>query len=465
MIADSSGCETCPTVSCNSPVLICNDEHLMSSRNDDSNYVHVPRAIIGSNHTVSECWVSKPENVLSNENSSSCIDAREIDSLLVGEHVKDPTSFSGSYEPVDYEPGLKMFPDRLPNCHYVGGLRSQMNAQAWITELKYENDNWLKGYIRDGILNGFKIVDNLDEVCPYDRSNYSSALEGEAGEFVNELMEQEIRSGKYMLTTSRPKCIHSLGSVKKSGGGFRPITDCRQPLGESINNHMDTTAQSFKFMSVDHVQSLIYPDCFSCTIDISSAYRSISIYPPHRVLQGIRWSRNNSSCFLVDTRLCFGIKCAPFVFHQVSVFLARCMQRRGFSGICYYLDDFLCVGGGFSDCQYTQGVFIHLLHYLGFDVAWHKCSTPSKVTRYLGIDFDSSCMQLRIPPDKLDRLFKELVFFESKSRATLRQLQRLCGTLAYCSKLIRGGENFFPSDYFPFEKLERQDSCDFVSLF
>lgn len=89
-----------------------------------------------------------------------------------------------------------------------------------------------------------------------------------------------------------------------------------------------------------------------------------------------------------------------------------------------------------------QSVLIHLLQFLGFGISWQKCSSPSKCTRYLGIEFDAVRMQLRILDDKLAILYKEINFFEGKSRATLKQIQKLCGTLAHCSKIVRGWRTF-----------------------
>lgn len=187
-----------------------------------------------------------------------------------------------------------------------------------------------------------------------------------------------------------------------------------------------------------------FRDCFSATIDIASAYRSISVNPSHWNLQGVRWKVGGDDVFLLDTRLCFGLKCAPFIFNQISVFLVRCLMRRGFFGVSNYLDDFLCVDNSFERSQYMQRIFVHLLHFLGFNISWHKCSSPSFITRYLGIEFDSHLMQLGILEDKLAKLYKELEFFRNRSRATCNQIQRLCGILSHCAKVIRGwgGELF-----------------------
>lgn len=132
---------------------------------------------------------------------------------------------------------------------------------------------------------------------------------------------------------------------------------------------MDITAGEFSFVTVDYVQSLFFRDCFAATIDIASTYRSISVNPPHWSLQGIRWNVNGVDRFLLDTRLCFGLRCAPFIINQISVFLVRCMMGRFFFTISNYLDDFLGVDSSFERCQYMQSVFIHLLQFLGFMIS------------------------------------------------------------------------------------------------
>ena len=48
-------------------------------------------------------------------------------------------------------------------------------------------------------------------------------------------------------------------------------------------------------------------------------------------------------------------------------------------------------------------------------------------------------LTLSLPDDKLVKLRKELEFFMDHTRATKKQIQRLCGILAYGAKVIRGG--------------------------
>lgn len=267
-------------------------------------------------------------------------------------------------------------------------------------------------------------------------------LHGAAGECINELINKELQMGKYLLVQEKPKCIHSLGAVIKSDNTYRPITDCSQPKGLSVNNHMNKTHYSFVYNSVDDVASMMRPGIFAATVDISSAYRTIPIKEQHRQCQGVRWKIAGELSYLVDTHLCFGAKCAPYVFTQLGNFITRCMNRRGYHGVLNYIDDFICFGDSFKHCQQVQMVLINLLRCLGFHISWKKCSSPSQRTRYLGLIFDSIKMQLILPDDKLHKLHAELAYFDGKSRATRRQLQRLCGILGHCASVVHGGRTF-----------------------
>ena len=117
-------------------------------------------------------------------------------------------------------------------------------------------------------------------------------------------------------------------------------------------------------------------------------------------------------------------------------------MRRVFLRVINYLDDFLVFGDSFEECQLAQKELIGILISLGFHIAWKKCSTPSTVTQYLGIIFDSIAMEMSLPEGKLCKLHQELSFFTNKTRATKRQLQRLVGILSHCAKVVRGGRTF-----------------------
>lgn len=129
--------------------------------------------------------------------------------------------------------------------------------------------------------------------------------------------------------------------------------------------------------------------------------------PYHWTFQGLRWK---ISGYLVDTRLCFGISCAPYIFQTISNFVVRCMKRRGFIKIFAYLNDYILLDASFEQCARAQLTLIGLLHSLGFVIAWKKCNSPTRRIRFLGIVLDSVSMKLYLPEDKIQRLQNELFF-------------------------------------------------------
>ncbi len=94
------------------------------------------------------------------------------------------------------------------------------------------------------------------------------------------------------------------------------------------------------------------------------------------------------------------------------------------------------------DSAKTANELIKLLHILGFSVAWSKIVCATQQVTFLGLLLDSSLMEVRLPPHKLEGLHNVISSFTKRRYATKRQLQSLCGTLAHCSAVVRGGRTF-----------------------
>lgn len=307
-------------------------------------------------------------------------------SLLVDKHMSEerkgnfyrPEYFVQSLDGREFVHGVVWVPKHMlkeNDKSYVGGLRSQLKPAYWEVELNKETDRELAEYICNGVQQGFKIVANNANIPEYIRDNYGSVLHGESATFVNDLIISELSQGKYVFADYKPVCVHALGAVRKKSGAFRPTTDCKRPLLYSINNFMETTFQTFKYHSSDSVCNLMTPSCFMATVDIANAYRTIPIHPEDWKYQGIVWKVENEQRFFYDTRLCFGLKCAPFIFTKIAEFIANCMSRKGYT-IVYYIDDFWIYGDTFEDCRRAEIELIVLLGRLGYAVSGGKCTSP-----------------------------------------------------------------------------------------
>ena len=249
------------------------------------------------------------------------------------------------------------------------------------------------------------------------------------------------------MVHTKPRCVHPIGRVpKKDSGKSRPITDCSRPHGFSLNDHIKRDLETFRMNSIDTAVSFSTANCFYSIVDIESAWRWVSVFPPHRELQGFRWMFGKQDStrynYYVDNRLCFGLSCAPSIFNRLSNAIVRMMARRGFHAVINYLDDFLIIGNTYAECQRGLVTLINLLHSLGFNVSWHKIVSPSQRVTFLGIELDSSAMSIRLPADKLSRLNELISAFSQKVSASKHQLQSLAGTLNFACQVVHGGRTF-----------------------
>lgn len=169
--------------------------------------------------------------------------------------------------------------------HELGGSSLQLNPCAFYKECFDEQADEQASFIFDGVLRGFKIVDENAKIEGYRRRNYSSIRQGLFRKSMIDTIQSELLEGKVTEVDQLPKCVHAIGGIPKKDGSLRPITDCKRPIGKSINNFMVTTAKEFRFKTLDHVETLS-PDFYLAVVDISSAYSSVPICEAHRTYQG-----------------------------------------------------------------------------------------------------------------------------------------------------------------------------------
>lgn len=199
----------------------------------------------------------------------------------------------------------------------IGGLNSQLKPNYWEYELNCESDENLANYLREGVNEGFTIVDKNANVASYNCNNYKSELQGDSATCINSLIVTELLQEKFILADYIPACVHALGAARKKSGSYHPIMDCKRPLLHSINNYMEATFLPFKYHSSDSVCELMSRGCFMATVDISSAYRTVAINPDNWKYQGISWNIGGVNRYLYDMRLCFGLRCTRIYLQKL----------------------------------------------------------------------------------------------------------------------------------------------------
>lgn len=341
-----------------------------------------------------------------------------------------PTHLSFLHSSEKQSPFLAPFLGTSPGC-----ISDRLDA--WQEELKCDKD---KSFLIDGITNGFRLSDEGCEASPVETRNHKSALEHR--EKVEKEIINQLQKGNYVLAEGKPTIVSPLGAIPKEDGDIRLIHDASLPKGASMNDY--ATLQKVKFQSLEDACKLAKPDYFCAKIDLKSAYRSVAIHRDDYKMTGLQWKfqGQEKSTFIFDSKVPFGSRRGPSIFHRLSQAVKRCMQRRGYNDVVVYIDDFLIIAPTFDRCNEALHTLIRLVRKLGFSISWPKVVGPTQKITFLGVDIDTVSSTLSLGADKLGKLKEQLSNFYKRKRASKLQLQQLAGLLNWATSAVRGGKFF-----------------------
>ena len=149
---------------------------------------------------------------------------------------------------------------------------------------------------------------------------------------------------------------------------------------------------------------------------------------------------------------------APKLFNVLADLLQWIAHNQGISHIMHYLDDFLLLGSpGSSEYQTNLDIIIRCCEALGVPLALEKVEGPSTSLSFLGIVIDTAQMQLRVPPDKLQRVKELITTWLSKKSSTKRDILSLVGLLQHITKVVQSGRTFVSRMYATAAKVQQLD--------
>lgn len=296
-----------------------------------------------------------------------------------------------------------------------------------------------RDYILDGVKNGFRVTTQDytgDFVC---ERNYKSATNPKVAPLVEQQIKEEIANGRYIITKDRPRIISALGAIMKDNGKVRLIHDCSRPPGNALNDLAE--CNRFSYQSIQDAVNLITPGCYMAKVDLASAYRSVKIHPQDFTLSGLAWTfeGDTSPTIMHDSRLMFGARLSPGIFHQLTQAVRRMMAHKGFDSNVAYLDDILLINQTKEECYAQTKELMSLLRSLGFAINYNKVVCPTQLITFLGVELNSLDCTLGLPSDKMEAFMKEVHCFYGKKSVSKRELQSLAGKLSWCSQVIHGG--------------------------
>jgi hypothetical protein len=131
------------------------------------------------------------------------------------------------------------------------------------------------------------------------------------------------------------------------------------------------------------------------------------------------------------------ISCSTF--EHFSTFIHWLVsQEHGSQNSDHYLDDFFFAG----HCKRLMKTFDRVCERLGVPIAKEKTEGPMTKMEYLGLTLDTIEMWVKIPDNKVQELLKQINLIAYSKKVTLKQLQSLCGILAFCSRALPDRRTF-----------------------
>ena len=119
-------------------------------------------------------------------------------------------------------------------------------------------------------------------------------------------------------------------------------------------------------------------------------------------------------------------------------------SQRGAQGIAHYLDDYIMWAAPSSKDGGTQSlrILLEVCSELGIPMASHKCQGPTTRLVFLGIEFDSMSMELKLPEEKLEHLQALITSWRGRKSCQQKELESQVGHWHHARKVVRPGRQF-----------------------
>ncbi|KAI2646402.1 Transposon Ty3-G Gag-Pol polyprotein [Labeo rohita] len=216
--------------------------------------------------------------------------------------------------------------------------------------------------------------------------------------------------------------------VPKKDGGLCPILDLRL-LNRSVMR------LKFKMLTINQVVSQIRSEDWFVTIDLKDAYFHVSILPQHKKFLRFAF-RGEAYQYRV---LPFGLALSPRTFTRCVDAALAPLRLWGIRTLNYINDWLILAQSEHMAVQHRDVVLAHLKE-LGLRLnAKKSVLSPLQRTTYLGKVWDSTTMQARLSPARIESILTAVTRVTEGRSLTVKQFQQLLGLMAAASNVIPFG--------------------------
>ena len=108
--------------------------------------------------------------------------------------------------------------------------------------------------------------------------------------------------------------------------------------------------------------------------------------------------------------------------------------------IHHYIDDFIVAGAPQSDvCKLSLRTLTQTCNILGMCINHEKTEGPANRLTVLGIEHNTSAMEMKLPPEKLEHLYTLLKHWCGRKAGSRKDLESLAEMLQHACNIVRPG--------------------------
>ncbi|KAI2647549.1 Transposon Ty3-G Gag-Pol polyprotein [Labeo rohita] len=191
----------------------------------------------------------------------------------------------------------------------------------------------------------------------------------------------------------------------------------------------------FRMLTLKQVVSQIRSEDWFVTIDLKDAYFHVSILPQHRKFLRFAF-RGKAYQYRV---LPFGLALSPRTFTKCVDAALAPLRLQGIR-ILNYIDDWLILAQSEQLAAQHRDVVLAHMKELGLRLnAKKSVLSPLQRTTYLGVVWDSTTMQARLSPARIESILAAVRRVKVGRSLTVKQFQQLLGLMAAASNVIPFG--------------------------
>ena len=231
----------------------------------------------------------------------------------------------------------------------------------------------------------------------------------------------------------------------------------------SLNRHTPEDLCKVKYRDLDHVVNNCLKlldrlfgarvPIFFAKTDVRSAFRLVPLLPEQYCWLVMKAQDPESPigefCYFVDKCLLFGASRSCVIFQAFSDALAHILKTMAQEPNCLtnYLDDYLFIALMKMECDRLVKMFLEICDEIGCPIAEEKTEWGSNRIIFLGILLDGVNYMMAIPIEKRDKAVHLIKNMKDRKTVTVKDLQKLAGTLNFLCKAIFAGRTFIRRIY------------------